>query len=93
MTFGMQIFNGAGGLNYSTTDVTWNQVDMFTVPGGSSVTRTFPALQGREVLTAQVMINPPPLNRRAIAHTISVNGTRVTVSGGSEDSYVLVLMR
>jgi len=73
--------------------VTWNQVGFFQVSGNGSVSYDFPALAGREVLTAQVMIDAPPLTRRAIAHTITVTGTTVTASGGSENTYVLVMMR
>jgi hypothetical protein len=41
----------------------------------------------------QLFINPPPLNRKALAHTLSKSGTTINVSGGTEDVYVLVLMK
>lgn len=93
MTFGLDIRNAAGGVTYASTDVTWNQVDMILVPGGGSASKSYAALTGRQVLCVQLMINPPPVNRRALAHNISVSGINVSVSGGSEDSFVLVLMR
>lgn len=93
MTFGLGVFKAAGGLAYSSDDVTWNQVDLLLVPRGGDIWREYPALSGREVLTAQMMINPPPIDRKAVAHTITVDGTVVHVAGGSEDTYVLVLMR
>jgi hypothetical protein len=93
MTHGMAIFSASGQVTYSTTDVTWNQVDMLLCRGGEITTGRYPVLEGKEVLTAQVMVNPPPIDRKAIAHTIRVTGTDVVVSDGSEDTYVLVLMR
>lgn len=93
MSFGLGVFRSNGALAFSSDDVTWNQVDMLHCPGGSTTNRTYSMLAGREVLAVQVMIDPPPLNRRAIAHTVSVSGNNVTVSGGSEAAYVIILMR
>lgn len=93
MTFGLGVFKAGGALAFSSADVTWNQVDFLYVPGYGSVVQEYPVLAGREVLTVQMMIDPPPIDRKAIAHTISVSGNIVTVAGGSENTYVLVLMR
>ncbi len=93
MSFGLGVFRSNGALAFSSDDVTWNQVDMLYCPGGSTTYRTYSMLAGREVLAVQVMIDPPPLNRRAIAHTVSVSGNNVTISGGSEAAYVIILMR
>ena len=93
MTHGLEVRHTNGNLAFSTDDVTWNQVDFFYVAGYGSESRTLPALAGRQVLTVQMFINPPPNDRRAIAHTVTVSGTTVSVSGGSEATYVLVLMK
>ena len=93
MTFGLNLYAPNGGLAYSSADVTWNQVDFYSVDGSADVTRNFPVLAGREVLVSQVFVNPPPTDRKATAHTIDVSGTYVRVHGGSEKVYVLVLMR
>ena len=90
---GIQILNAAGTVTFASTDVTWNQVDALYVRGGTTVTKNYPALLNREVLVTQMMINPPPIDRRAVAHSISVQGTTVTIGGGTEHSYGLVLMR
>ena len=89
----MNVFNSAGALTYSTSDVTWNQVEFFYVPANGSVSLNFPVLSGREVLTAQILIDAPPDTRKAIAHTVTVSGINVSASGGSENAYILVLMR
>ncbi len=93
MSYGLGVFRSNGVLAFSSDDVTWNQVDMLYCPGGSSTYRTYRMLAGREALAVQVMIDPPPLNRRAIAHTVTFSGTNVTISGGSEAAYVIILMR
>jgi hypothetical protein len=93
MTFGLQVRKANNAVSYSSDSVTWNQVGFFLVSGGGSASFAFPVLAGREVLTAQVMIDAPPLTRKAIAHTITVSGTTVSVSGGSENTYILVMMR
>jgi len=93
MAFGLNIFDSGGDVTYSTTDVTWNQVDFFQVNGGSSASKTYPFISGRAVLTAQFFIDGPPSTRAATAHTVSVSGTNVTVSGGSENAYIIVLSR
>ena len=101
MSSGVKMFSASGSLDYSSTDATWNQVDFFSVAAYGSTTKTYPVLSGRTVLTLQVQINAPPLTRKAISHTItvgrsgfsSVGNTGVSVSGGSEDAYILVLMK
>jgi hypothetical protein len=93
MSFGIKIFNASGSLGYSSEDVTWNQVDFFRVEGFSSAQRSYPVIVGREVLLLQILINPPPVDRKAVAHSLSTSNGIVFASGGSEASYVLVLMR
>lgn len=93
MSHGIEVYDASGNLTYSTADVTWNQVDFFFVSGGGTATKYYPVIDGREVLTAQILINAPPLDRRAVAHTIDVSGIIVGVYGGSEDAYILVMMR
>ena len=93
MSYGLEIFASNGNSVYNSDDVTWNQVDFFSVSGGSSASNSYSVLSGRDVLVQQVQINSPPLTRKALSHTISVSGTTVSVSGGSENAYILVLMK
>ena len=93
MTFGLEILNAAGNTSYSSDDVTWNQVDFLYVPANGGVGSVYPVLEGRSVLTVQMFVNPPPNDRRAIAHTVTINGNGVYASGGTEAAYLLVLMR
>jgi len=93
MTYGLNVYQQSGALTYSTTDVTWNQVDFFFVAANGSASNSYPILSGREVLTLQVLIDAPPTDRKALAHTVSVSGTTVSVTGGNENAYILVLTR
>ncbi len=93
MAHGLNLFNSDGSLTFSSTDVTFNQVAAFQVSGGASVSNTYAVLSGKTVQVVQMFINPPPTDRKAIAHTISVSDTTVSVSGGNENVLVLVLMR
>jgi len=93
MAQGIEIYDEDGDIVYSTVDVTWNQVASFQVNGGASVSNSYPILSGKTVQTVQMFINPPPTTRKALAHTVTVTGTTVAVSGGNEDILVLVLMR
>lgn len=93
MTMGMNIMDGVGKLVFSSDDITWNQVDFFLVGAGESVSKTYPIISGREVLVTKVLIDPPPLNRRAVAPTTSVSGVTVNVYGGTERAFIGVLMR
>jgi hypothetical protein len=95
-TYGLNIYNSAASLIYSSADVTWNQVDYFSVGNlsdGSVVSKTYPVIDGKEVLCLQILVDAPPASRRALAHTITVSGTTVSVTGGSENAFILVLMR
>lgn len=93
MTHGIQLRGVTGVLEYSSDDVTWNQVDVLYVAAGGSGSLTSPAIVGREVLTVQMFVDAPPVDRKAIAHNVSVSGNTVSAWGGSESSYILVLMR
>lgn len=95
MTFGLDLFSSDGNRTYSTTDVTWNQVDYLFVAKNSSASGVYPAISGREVLTVQMFVNSPPTDREAKAHTVTVDASTNTVSatGGTEDAYIMVLMR
>jgi hypothetical protein len=93
MSFGLEIYHTNGAVAFSSNDVTWNQVDFFYVGPDGSESRYLPALSGRQVLTVQMFINPPPNDRKATAHTVTVSGLTVSASGGSEAAYILVLMK
>lgn len=93
MSYGLNLFAENSNLAYSSDDVTWNQVDFFRVEANSSASNNYAVLDGREVLTVQMFIDPPPTDQKATAHSVSVSGINVSVSGGNVATYILVLMR
>lgn len=80
---------------YSSNDVTWNQVDYFFAQADTTTTKTYPALIGKDSRGVQALINAPAKERESTAHTIAINPLtgQVTVSGGNEQAYILVLTR
>jgi hypothetical protein len=95
MAYGFRMWGSDGTLEYDSDSVTWNQVDFYSVGAGSSDTRTFSSLYGKEVKVGLFFIDPPLLTRKATSHTATVtnNNTTISISGGSEAMYILVLMR
>lgn len=94
--FGFRLYN-KNRVIYDSSSVTWNQVDMFLVPANSAVNRAYSYLANREVKVTQMFINPPPVTMKAIAHTVWIGydafGAGVSVYGGNQDVYIMVLMQ
>lgn len=95
MAYGFRMWGADGNIEYDSDSVTWNQVAFYNVGANSSDTRTYTSLNGKSVKVGLFFIDPPLLTRKAVSHTASVtnNGQTISVSGGSESMYVLVLMR
>jgi hypothetical protein len=93
--YGIEIFKPDNSRTaiYNTNAVTWNQVDIFTVAADSSATKTYNIISGKEVQVQQILLNAPPVDREARAHTVTRTGTQVSVSGGNQTAQFLVLMR
>lgn len=95
-TFGLKLYKADGvTVIYDSSSITWNQVDQVFVAGSSSGSWTYPLLIGREIQVIQMLINQPVVTRRCVAHTITTSNTTgvISISGGTEDAYFLVLMR
>ena len=93
MSHGLALYSAAGTLIYSTVDITWNQVDYFTVAGGSSVSKNYTdVLPPGMTLAVQIcFVDDIPSSTTAIAHTVDINGYSLYVSGGNQTTAVLVL--
>ena len=97
-TFGLKMYKADGvTVAYDSSSITWNQVDQLYVAGNSSGSWNYPLLIGKEVLIIQLLINTPSIARKCIAHVInsttaSTNGN-ISISGGSENAFFLVLIR
>ncbi len=93
MSYGFKTLKSNGSIAFSTSDVTWNQVAFFQVNGGSSASNTYSVLSGKTVLTVQMFIDPPSTSAKSIAHTVSQSGNTINVSGGNQNTLILVLMQ
>ena len=91
--FGFEVFNSKRKKIYSSSSIAWNQVDMFLANANSSVNKSYPYLRGRILRATQMFINPPPPDKEALAHNIAIQGTNISVSGGNQDAYVMVVMQ
>lgn len=91
--FGFQVFDANGVKRFDSLDVTWNQVAFFRVEAGQLTTFNIPNIAGNAVAVGQIMVNPQVFTQKSIAAQVSVFATEITVSGHSEDIYVLVLVK
>lgn len=78
---------------FSSNDIVWNQVDFFEVAGGSTVSKTYDFLTGWEKLVTQCFMDAPPSTRKMLDCNTTWSGNRLTVSGGSERTLILVFAR
>lgn len=91
--FGFQVFDANGVKRFDSLDVTWNQVGFFRVNAGVDSSFNIPNIAGKAVAVGQIMVNPSLFTRKTIAAEVTVFATEITVSGHTEDIYVLVLVK
>ena len=82
-------------LQFSTTDVTWNQVDNFYKSANTTISNTYPSCAGREMLVTQILVGTPDINKPYYSNTISTNSGNgsVYITGANVDTYIMVMMR
>ena len=93
---GFVIMNPRTGLPwFGSNDITWSQVDFFTVAAGGDVTKDFSYLAGWEKLVTQAFMDAVPSGRKMQQCNIAwSNGeTTLRVYGGTETTLVLVYAR
>jgi len=95
MSYGINVYKAEGTLGFSTLDVTWMQIDQFTVAANASVSNTYPEISGMTIIAQMQMINDPPASQEAYAPEVIVSGTTVSVapytSKTSEQVIIMVL--
>ena len=98
---GIAIYDEAKNVAWSTNAVTWNQIDIFTLPKPTTISNKnySTILSGvgfTELVAQQILINAPPLDRPGYAYSITTNiGGSVQCSqpNGGEAAYILVFAR
>ena len=94
MAFGLELRDSSNTVTFSSASVTWNQVAFFSVAANGSASNTYSVLSGRTVLALQVQINAPATNEKSHRLTrLQLAARAVSVTGGSEAAYILVLMK
>ena len=95
MSYGLNLYNSDGSLGFSTADVTWMQIDQFTVAANASVSNSYPEVAGMTVITQVQMVKDPPESQEAYAPNVTIGATSVSVapySGKtSEETVIMVL--
>ena len=83
-----------GTLQFSSTDVTWNQVDAFYKLANTNVSNSYPSCAGREMLVTQILVGTPDFNKVYYTNTIYTNSNgSIYLTGATVDTYIMVLMR
>ena len=71
MSYGLKLWDSAGVLTYSSTDVTWNHMGSFTAPANTSVTFTgIPQMTEHKVI--RQMVNQLTSDDEAYIHTFTL---------------------
>jgi hypothetical protein len=88
-------FDNYSTIQFSSTDITWNQVDSFLLPAYNNRTKTYPFCVGREFLVNQTLIGTPDITQAYYASTVTTNSSTgtVTLTGSTVDAFITVLMR
>lgn len=88
-------FDANSTLQFSSTDITWNQVDNFYKLASTTVTKTYTSCIGKEMLVTQILIGTPDFNKPYYANTVVTNNSTgsVNITGANVDTYIMVMMR
>jgi len=86
MSYGIEIWDSAGVLTYSSTDITWNFLGSFTAPANTSVTFTG-IVQTPAYKVVRQMVNQLTSDDEAYIHTYTINsGTLVCTAPSATDT-------
>jgi hypothetical protein len=80
---------------YSSTDITWNQVDSFYMPAYGYASNIYSFCAGKEIKVNQILITSADITSAYLSNIITVDNStgRVIITGGNTDAYITVLMR
>ena len=79
--------------SFDSTAVTYNHVASFIAPANETTTKLLPEIEGKEVQVYQSLIAPDIYARKATVHDVNITGQTLTMSGGAEDVYAIVLAK
>ena len=94
MSLGIELRTPSGQVFYSSDTITWNIIASSVVGAGAALTLSYPIMSlMTEFSIFRSFVNNIPDNQKAIAHTATVSGTSVSVSGGNVDMLITLLGR
>jgi len=80
MAYGLNVYKDDGSLGFSTSDITWQTLEHFTVAANASVTKYYPEATGFTIIAQRQLVNVPPSSQEDYAPDVTVSGTTVTVA-------------
>ena len=87
MSIGLEMRGSDGSVVFSTTDVTWNFLGVYTSAANTNATHTgVPSMPER--LVSRLMVNQLTGDDEAYAHTYSLSGTTLTTTAPSSTDTV-----
>lgn len=94
MSYGLNLYNEAGTVIFSTDWSAWNYIDSYVVPAGTTISRSYPVLATlTESIAQRSFLNVPPNNQEAYICSVSRSGTTITATGGNVTCFVVLLAR
>jgi len=88
-------FDANSTLQFSTTDITWNQVDNFYKLANTNVSETYASCVNKEILVTQILVGTPDFNKPYYANIITTTSSSgsINLTGANVDAYITVMMR
>ncbi len=86
MAYGLNVYKDDGSLGFSTSDITWQTLEHFTVAANATVSKSYPEASGFTIIAQRQLVNVPPASQEDYAPNVSISGTTVTVSPQSGKS-------
>ena len=80
MSYGLSVFKADGSLGFSTTDITWQTLDQFTVAANATVANTYSEAAGLTIIAQRQLVNVPPNSQEDYIPDVTISGTTVTVT-------------
>jgi len=79
MVYGFEIYDVHGHLTFSTSSITWLQLDRFTLAANQTVTNTYTGFNGWTLIAQIQLIDQPPDAQEHYSPVASMSNNVVTV--------------
>lgn len=93
MSYGIRVWSEKGVVSYDTEFVTWNQFSTHEVPAYGVDSTALPDTKNKEYISLTFITESIPIDRKAVAPTVSFDGGSMVVSGASVSTVTVGLAR